>query len=64
MNYEDKELPILALIIFVLSIALVVLMLQGCTTTSHEPECKCKCTEVDATFECGGIHYSQELEMK
>jgi len=62
MDFDDKYLIFtLAAVMIMISFAMV---MQGCTTTHHEPECKCKCTEVDATFECGGIHYSQELEIK
>ena len=63
MSFEDMYLLLMALLIAITIVGIAIFM-QGCTTTSHEPECKCKCTEVDATFECGGLHYSQELEIK
>ena len=58
MNFKELYVLYTTILIGIMT------FMNGCTTTSHEPECKCKCTEVDATFECGGIHYTQELEIK
>ena len=38
--------------------------LAACTRLSHEPSCECECTEVEAHFECGGIHQYHNTEIK
>ena len=63
MTFEELYILLMTLLSVMVLIGILGFM-QGCTTTQHEPECKCKCTEVDATFECGGIHYSQEIELQ
>jgi hypothetical protein len=62
MKWEDEYL-IFALVSITIMISIAIFM-QGCTTTNHEPKCVCKCGEVDATFECSGYRYTQDIEIK
>ena len=45
-------------------ITMQLLTFTACTTMSHEPECVCDCKKNNAHFECGGIHYYQNMEVK
>ena len=65
MNYlEQWRVLIAASIGLSLVLIAIVLMLSGCTTMSHEPECVCDCNATSSHFECGGVHYYKNTDIK
>ena len=63
-----RTIAILEKVIFafiaVAAIIAVMLVTQGCTTLTHNPECVCECTDTKAHFECGGNLHHEEVEIK
>ena len=63
MRFDKVEAAIFTAILLGVMF-IIFLIFTGCSTTTHEPQCKCKCTAVDATFQCGSSLTHEKVEIR
>jgi len=64
MKLDNDEIILSLLIVGIFTCAILLLMLSGCSTYSHEPKCMCECNDTSSYFECGGNNIYKKMEVR